>query len=126
MAQPISAETVQLAGDVFPVAAEASFSLNIPQIAASASAGGILVYQANLRGAGYQLTWLDRSGKELGKVGSIGEERHVALSPDGKMTATVRAGNQGIWLYDVQRGRETRFTSPALSGVAPVWSRRET
>jgi serine/threonine protein kinase len=122
MAQPLSAETVQLAGDVFPVAAEASFSLNIPQIAASASAGGILVYQANLRGAGYQLTWLDRSGKELGKVGSIEEERHVALSPDGKMTATVRAGNQGIWLYDVQRGRETRFTSPALSGVAPVWS----
>ena len=47
MAQPFSAETLQLAGDVFPVAAEASFSFNAPQIAASASASGILVYDAN-------------------------------------------------------------------------------
>ena len=29
---------------------------------------------------------------------------------------------QGIWLYDLQRGGETRFTSPDLPGSAPVWS----
>jgi serine/threonine protein kinase len=120
MAQPLSAETLQLAGDVFPVAEEASFSLNNNQIAASASARGILVYESNF-GRTSQLTWLDRSGKELGKVGSIQEERAVALSPDGKSVATMRP-DQGIWLYDVQRGGETRFTSPALPGSAPVWS----
>jgi serine/threonine protein kinase len=120
MAQPFSGETLQVAGDVFPVTAEGSFSLNQPQIAASASAGGILVYETNLSRTS-QLTWLDRSGKGLGKVGSIQEERHVALSPDGKTVATVRP-NQGIWLYDVQRGGETRFTSPTLPGSAPVWS----
>jgi eukaryotic-like serine/threonine-protein kinase len=120
MAQPFSAETLQLAGDVFPVAGEASFSFNIPQIAASVSANGILVYETNLLGRS-QFTWLDHSGKELGKVGSIQEERHVALSPDGKTAATTRP-NQGIWLYDVQRGGETRFTSPTLPGSAPVWS----
>jgi eukaryotic-like serine/threonine-protein kinase len=120
MAQPFRAETLQVAGDVFPVAAEGSFSLNAPQIAASASASGILVYETDL-GRSSQLKWLDRSGKELGKVGSIQEERLVALSPDGKTAATVRT-NQGIWLYDVQRGGETRFTSPTLPGSAPVWS----
>ncbi len=120
MAQPFNAETLQLAGDVFPVANDASISFN-GDVAASASAGGILVYEANLTRTS-QLQWLDRSGKELGKVGSIQDENHVAMSPDGKAAATIRGGNQGIWLYDLQRGGETRFNSPGLSGFAPVWS----
>jgi Tol biopolymer transport system component len=119
MAQPFSEETLQLAGDVFLVAPDATLNLN-NHLAASASASGILVYETNL-GRSSQLKWLDRSGKELGKVGSIQEERLVALSPNGKIAATVRT-NQGIWLYDVQRGGETRFTSPTLPGSAPVWS----
>jgi eukaryotic-like serine/threonine-protein kinase len=121
MAQPFSAETLQLAGDVFPVAADASNSLNPALIAASASVGGILVYESNLRGSGLQLTWLDRSGKEVGKVGDIQGQYHVGLSPDGKMAATVRRDRQ-IWLYDLQHGGEIRFTSPPLTGSAPVWS----
>jgi serine/threonine protein kinase len=120
MAQPFSADTVRLAGDVFPVAEEASLSFN-GQIAASVSAGGILVYENNYSYRRSQLAWLDRSGKELGKVGSVQDESHVALSPDGKTVATLRR-NQGIWLYDVQRGGETRFTSPTLPGSPPVWS----
>ena len=120
MAQPFNAETRQLAGDVFPVAAEASISFN-GQIGVSVSAGGILVYENNFAFTRSQLTWLDRSGKEVGKVGSIQDQSHVALSPDGKTVATLRR-NQGIWLYDVQRGGETRFTSPTLPGSPPVCS----
>ncbi len=120
MAQPFNAETLQLAGDVFAVAREASFSLSPGLIAASASAG-ILVYEANLYASGRQLTWLDRFGKELGRVGGIQGQYHVALSPDGKMAATVRRDRQ-IWLYDMQHGGEARFTSPPLTGNAPVWS----
>ncbi len=119
MAQPFSAENLQLAGDVFPVTADASINFN-SQVAASVSAGGILVYEANLNRTS-QLAWLDRFGKELGKVGGIQDERGISLSPDGMAAGTVRM-NQGIWLYDVQRGGETRFTSPALPGTAPVWS----
>ena len=122
MAQPFNAETLQLAGDVFPVAAEASVNFN-SQTAASVSASGILVYETNLVPL-HQLTWRDRSGKELGKLGSLLNQRYVALSPDGKTVATARP-DQGIWLYDVQRGAETRFSSPAVPGVAPVWSRDE-
>jgi eukaryotic-like serine/threonine-protein kinase len=120
MAQPFSAETLQLAGDVFPVAAEASLSFN-GEIEASASAGGILVYQSNLSTRS-QLRWLDRSGKELSKIGGIQDELSVSLSPDGKTAARVRNRNQGIWLYDLQSGAETRFSSSTLPGRAPVWS----
>jgi serine/threonine protein kinase len=124
MAQPFSAETLQLAGDAFPVVSDASSSFNLSQIAASVSAGGILVYERDI-GFKMQLTWLDRSGKELGKVGTV-QNFSVALSPDGNTVATVRANqtiaSQAIWLYDMQRGGETRFTSPPLTGSAPVWS----
>ena len=120
MAQPFNADTLQLAGDVFPVATDASISFN-SDVAASVSADGTLVYEANLTRTS-QLVWLDRSGKELGKVGSIQDENDVALSPDGKDAATIRGSNQGLWLYDLQRGGETRFSSPTLPGSAPVWS----
>ena len=125
MAQPFSAETLQLAGDAFPVIADASMSFNSPKIAASVSAGSILVCETNLH-AEHQLTWLDRSGKDLGKVGGIQVQTQVALSPDANTAATLRRNQaglrQGIWLYDLQRGGETRFTSPDLPGGAPVWS----
>lgn len=123
MAQPFSAETLQLAGDVIPVAAEVSFSVSAPLIAASASDSGILAYISNLAPR-RQLTRMDRSGKEIGKIGSIQDQRHAGLSPDGKTVASVRYSNtgpDGIWLQDVERGSETRFTSPDLTG-APVWS----
>jgi len=47
LAQPFNAEALQLAGDVFPVASDASFSFDPPLIAASASASGRLVYVSN-------------------------------------------------------------------------------
>jgi eukaryotic-like serine/threonine-protein kinase len=119
MAQPFSAETLQLAGDLFPVAAETSINLN-GQTAASASASGILVYEINLTRL-TQLTWLDRSGKNLGKVGDVQEDSHVVLSPDGKTAATTRR-NQGIWLLDLTRGAGSRFTSSLPNSGAAVWS----
>jgi WD40 repeat protein len=119
MAQPFSAETLQLAGEAIPVAAEGSTDLN-GGVEASASANGILASETDPGKTRFQLTWLDRSGKELGKVGNILNQAHVALSPDEKTVATVRA-KQGIWLYDLQRGAETRFTSFAVDGAA-VWS----
>ncbi len=121
MAQPFRVETLQLAGDPIRVGTNASFSLNAPQIAASVSASGILAYRSNGSGTKRQLTWLDRSGKELSTVGSVQDFRDVALSPDGKTVATGRS-QQGIWLYDLQRGGEARFTSQTLPGMAPVWS----
>jgi eukaryotic-like serine/threonine-protein kinase len=121
MAQPFRAEILQTAGDPIRVATDASFSLNGLQIEASVSPSGILVYLSNASGTRRQLTWLDRSGKELSTVGSIQDQRHVGLSPDEKTVATGRL-QQGIWLYDVQRGGETRFTSSTLPGSAPVWS----
>ena len=89
MAQPFDAGTLQLAGDAFPVAGQASTNSSALQVAASASRNGVLVYLANST-RDYQLTWFDRSGKEQAKVGPHGDLRAVSLSPDEKIVAFGR------------------------------------
>lgn len=70
LAQPFSAEALQFAGDVLPVATDASFSLSPPLIGASVSAGGRLVYVSNPGRFARQLTW--RTGPEMNSVRSGG------------------------------------------------------
>ena len=116
MAQPFDTGSLQPVGDAFQVASQASFP-------ASASANGVLVYVAN-RTDEYQLTWFDRAGKEIGKLGEPVESIGLALSIDGNNVAVTRRDDQGqIWLRALSRDAETRFTFPPLSSAfAPVWS----
>ena len=74
-----------------------------------------------------QLTWLDREGKVLGRVGDPGPFTRLALSPDGTRAIVVRENRLNrydldLWIHDLVRNRETRFTSDALSESAPAWS----
>lgn len=117
MAQPFDAGALQTIGDPSLVAAQASPSAATPQVAASLASNGTLVYLAN-RSLETQLTWLDRSGKELGKVGPRAEQVGISLSPDGNVVAAGRR-NQGLFLYDLVRGSETRFSTLPTSAV---WS----
>jgi eukaryotic-like serine/threonine-protein kinase len=122
-AQPFDTGTLQLAGDAFPVAEQVATDFN-GQVAASASANGVLVYLSNLV-LDNQLTWFDRSGKELGKVGPHGRQFGVALSPDGKVAAIGRnfSGSDGeLWLEDLIRDEATAFTFDPTHGQAAVWS----
>ncbi len=117
LAQPFNAGTLELAGDAFRVASDANQEMG-RRVSATASAAGTLVYASNTLPKGYQLTWLDRDGKETGKAGEVQSQRHVTLSFDGKWAATARQ-DDGIWLHDLQRGGETRLTKGASPGV---WS----
>ena len=123
MAQPFDADTLQFAGDPFSVAPQLSQTLSPQQVAASAAGNGTLVYLAGPR-TELQPTWVDRSGKELGKVGPVGDQRGFALSPDQKLVAIVFRGGEsrpGLWLRDLARNVESRFTLPPFVGP-PVWS----
>ena len=125
MAQPFDPQRLEAVGDPFAVAAQASASLTPNQVAASVSVNGTLVYLSN-RSRNLQLTWLDRSGKELGRIGESGERTGVSLSPDGNMVA-FRERTQsdplgGIRLLDIARNSENRFTPEGKSASAVVWS----
>ena len=67
MAYPFDSATLQLAGDPFLVAPQFSRTSTPDQVAASAAQNGTLIYLAGSSMDDFQPTWLDRSGKELGK-----------------------------------------------------------
>jgi serine/threonine protein kinase len=124
MAQPFDADTLQFAGDPFPVAPQLSRTFSPNQVAASAASNGTLVYLAGSAGEEFQPTWLDRSGKELGKVGAVGDQRGLALSPDQKFVAIAFRASEsrpGLWLRELARDVESRFALPPFVGP-PVWS----
>ena len=125
MAQPFDEGSLQPVGDPISVVTGASYSSSPPQVAASAAADGTLVYLAG-RSREAQLTWFDRTGKELGKVGPQSEQQGVVLSPDGNTVATRRrdeGGSMAVWLHDLVRESESRLTPPASQGGgAALWA----
>jgi eukaryotic-like serine/threonine-protein kinase len=64
-----------------------------------------------------QLTWFDRAGKMLGRIGPLADHGNLELSPDGSRVAvavvdrTVRTRN--IWMYQTASGERQQFTSDA-------------
>jgi hypothetical protein len=121
MAQPFDTRTIQPTGDPFPVAEEVSYGFNVNNAMVSISRNGVLVYWggASIGSMGEnQLVWYDRAGKALGNVGAPARTLYFALSPDEKSVAAPRRAGSGnntdIWLHEIARGVETRFTFHAL------------
>ncbi len=74
-----------------------------------------------------QLTWYDRSGKELGRVGEVGILANPSLSPDGHRVAfdvaDPKAKNIDVWVHDLPHNASTRFTFDPAEESTGVWSR---
>ena len=120
MAQPLDVERLALTGDPVRVADGVRSDPLLRWLGFSASHQGELAYVGGGGGAVTQLRWLDRSGVELGTVGEPREYHDPLLSPDETKVAVGR--DDDVWILDVSRGTEQRFTfDPALDG-APIWS----
>jgi Tol biopolymer transport system component len=127
MSQPFDADRVELSGDAQPVAehvgSAGSFSF-------FASGGDVLAYRtgASTPVNAEQLTWHDRKGSELARVGeplpvSTGTAS-VALAPDGRRAAVMlsQVVAPDLWLVDLERGLPTRLTSSEAPDASPAWS----
>ena len=124
MAQPFNPKTGSLEGAPAPVAEQVLLDPGTWRVALSTTQGGLLAYLSG-GAATNQITWFDRSGKNVGLAGDKTLNiNHIRLSPDGgKIAADLGESNTDIWLYDLQRGVSTRFTFGPTSSVSPVWSR---
>jgi serine/threonine protein kinase len=93
----------------------------------SVSENGTIVYNATLGATLSVLTWYDRAGKELGHIGDIGVVANPTLSPDGSRVAIdiadAKANDVNIWLGDLNRGTNSRFTFDTTEDVGGAWSR---
>ncbi len=127
MALPFNASSAQVSGDVFPVAEGVSLTSNNTYLPATVSENGVLLFETG--GAASetnQIGWYDRTGKSLGPVGTPGGVWDPAISPDEKAVVfrrlAVGSGGSDLWVRDLSRGTETRFTSDASFNFTPFWS----
>ena len=62
-----------------------------------------------------QLTWFDRAGKMLGRLGPLADHGNLEISPDGSRVAVAVVDRtrktRDIWMYQVTSGERQQFTS---------------
>jgi eukaryotic-like serine/threonine-protein kinase len=124
MAQPFDPEKLQLFGEPSLIAEEVGYNSQNGRSFFCVSDNGVLVYRAGIL-ARTQLTWVDRTGKQLGSVGTPEILLSPVLSPEEKKVAVVRAdlsAGSDIWVTDIARQTSSRLTfDPAVESNA-VWS----
>ena len=127
MSQPFDADRVQLSGDAQPVAEHVG---SAGSFAFFASGADVLAYRTGTSTPvnAEQLTWNDRKGSELARVGEplavSGGTTSVAIAPDGRRAAVMisQVLAPDLWLVEFERGLPTRLTFTEAAESAPVWS----
>jgi hypothetical protein len=88
---------------------------------------GTLIYNTSVGAAQSALTWIDRSGKELGRIGDPAVIANPSLSPDGSRVALdisdEKANNVDVWIESTAGAGNSRFTFDPAEEVAAIWSR---
>jgi Tol biopolymer transport system component len=123
MAQSFDAQQLQLSGEAFPMAED------VPQNgngfgSFSASENGVLAYASGSNSSTH-FVWVDRAGRETNATsGEVPTplSQHFALSPDEERVTMETGGGGDIWLLDLTRRTNSRFTfDPGIDGKA-IWS----
>jgi Tol biopolymer transport system component len=122
-AYPFDAKRLEVTGPPVRVAGDVNFDLGVWRGTFSVSQNGVLAYQLARQGGRGRLTWFDRSGRRLEPVAETSEAYAPELSPDGKRaSAVIGDPNNDIWVYEIDRGVQTRLTTNIQAQIAPVWS----
>jgi Tol biopolymer transport system component len=124
---PFDTSTGRVTGSASVIAAEVGFQPSTYWTALTVADNGTLVYSAATGGALSALTWVDRAGKELGRLGEPGVMANPTLSPDGRRVALditdQKANNVDVWLESATGAGNERFTFDPAEEVVGVWSR---
>jgi hypothetical protein len=125
IAQPVNPETLRPEGAAVVIAHDIDRAEVAPMAPMAVSPTGVLAY---VKRPTVRLTWVDRTGRLFGHVGSsnLGAPSGHALASDGSRVAMERVdrdtGSSDIWLLDASRGTESRWTTTAGRESDPVWS----
>jgi Tol biopolymer transport system component len=119
--------TGAVSGGVTAVSDAVGFQASTYWTAVTASENGTLIYNRTAGGSLSLLTWMDRSGKELGHIGEPAIQNNPNLSPDGSRVAVdisnSKENNVDIWIERSDGSANTRFTFDPGEEVAAIWSR---
>jgi Tol biopolymer transport system component len=125
LAQTFDAGRLKVSGDVVPIAESIGSNAAAAGAGFAASESGVVVYALGATAVNAnQLKWFDRSGKELGSIGTPADFRGIELSPDERRLAEHQheaVGGGDLWMRDLARETTTRLTFGAHNS-GPVWS----
>jgi Tol biopolymer transport system component len=121
------ASTATVSGSPAVVANAVGFQPSTYWSAFAVGQNGTLIYNTEIGAAQSALTWIDRAGKELGRIGNPAVMDNPTLSPDGSRVAVdisdEKANNVDIWIVSTTGAGNSRFTFDPAEEVAAVWSR---
>jgi serine/threonine protein kinase len=127
IALPVDLREGRVLGEPRVVAEGVGFHPSTYWGAFTVAENGTLVYNPTAGAATSVLTWYDREGKELGRVGDIEVQANPTLSPDGDRVVVdatdVKSNNIDVWIADLKSSRSTRFTFDPAEEVGGSWSR---
>jgi Tol biopolymer transport system component len=125
VAQRFDVDKLSVEGDPVPIAEHVGIDANGASGFSTSTTGG-LVYVSGTSAEESDLIWVDRAGREIGRVGEGGAYRDVALSPDGTRLvyglAEARNQTENIWVRDLRRDVASRLTFGTGNEFWPVWS----
>ena len=123
VAQRFDEKAMKTTGDPVPLA-ERIGTDSVGLATFSISREGTLAYRTGDPGS--RLLWVDRSGRDMDTLGDSGEYENPALSRDGSRLAfnlTDKSTRKtDLWIRDLARGVNSRFTFGQGSNRVPLWS----
>ncbi len=126
MAQPTDPESLDPAGEVFPVAERVQFTTLLNYAPISISPGGVLAFLRGGTVGGRNAAWMDRQGRVLKSFQGPGFIYTLALSPDGQKIAagvgTTDVEKVDLWVLEPDRGVQSQITFLARRTAWPAWS----
>jgi serine/threonine protein kinase/Tol biopolymer transport system component len=124
---PLDTSRGRLTGEPNVVATAVAYSPSTYWANFAVAANGTTVYDGSSGVALSQLTWYDRSGKQLGTVSDAGVVANPAISPDGRLVVVdmndLKSRNIDLWIDDLVRSTNSRFTFTPSEDAGGVWSR---
>ncbi len=122
VAQRFDPKALKFTGDPIPVA-EKLDTWNARDLVAFTAAHGTLIYRHGALQRS-QPMWVDRDGKELGRVGEPGLYAYQTLQPsrDGLLLGLVRldsdTGHGDVWIIDSKRNTMSRSTFAEAGSIS--------
>jgi len=124
---PFDAAAGTVSGSATVIANVVGYQPSTAWTALAVAQNGTLIYNTGVGAAQSALTWMDRSGKELGQIGDPAIMANPTLSPDGSRVAVDisdhTANNVDIWIESTTGAGNSRFTFDPAEEVVGVWSR---
>ncbi|HEV2984082.1 MAG TPA: hypothetical protein VGX46_06830, partial [Vicinamibacterales bacterium] len=122
-AVPFDVDRLETRGTPVPVLEGVA---NVPNSGAAqldVSAGGTLVYESGTDQR-QTIQWLDATGKLEPLLAKPAFYLWIRFSPDGSRLVyrVVEGASNHLWIYDWQRGTETRLTTDSTIHNSPTWS----